>query len=232
MGQESSDAQELEERLRNRIKRLRRTAEKSNRRAAAEGFLDGVIATLRPGDLVVDCGANVGSVTLRLAQSGADVVAFEPDPWSFKQLEQATADYDNVTRINAAVGVEAGTLSLYRSGSFEDDRHKESIRSSLMADARSVDASGDAIPVEVIDFPAWLQARLDEGRRIGMVKMDIEGAELDLMEVLLDRGVPDQTGPFLVETHPGLFPKKRARFAALAERAKNYPAKRVNLDWI
>jgi len=232
MSEESSVDQDVVTRLRNRVKRLRGRLEKETRQAESIGFLNGVVATLRPGDLVVDCGANVGKITSQLAESGADVVAFEPDPWAFEQLQAATAHFANVTRINAAVGTEAGQLTLYRSASFDENPGKQSESSSLMADARSIDAKGEAIPVEVIDFPAWLQARLDEGRRVALVKMDIEGAELDLMEVLLDRRLPDHTGPFLVETHAGLFPKKRARFAALAERAAEYPATRVNLDWI
>jgi len=232
MSDDSSGDPDVVTRLRNRVKRLRGRLEDETRQAESIGFLKGVVATLRPGDLVVDCGANVGKITTQLAESGADVVAFEPDPWAFEQLQGGTAHFANVTLINAAVGTEAGRLTLYRSANFDENPGKHSEGSSLMADARSIDAKGKAILVEVIDFPAWLQARLDEGRRVALVKMDIEGAELDLMEVLLDRRLPDHTGPFLVETHVGLFPKKRARFEALAERAAEYPAKRVNLDWI
>ncbi|NIZ14922.1 FkbM family methyltransferase [Phaeobacter sp. HF9A] len=219
-------------RLRQRIRRLRDRLQRDTRRADSIGFLKGVISTLRPGDLAVDCGANVGKITLMLAESGANVVAFEPDPWSFAQLEAATAHLDNVTRINAGVGVEDGSLTLYRSASFADDPLKQSINSSLMPDARSIDAEGEGIPVKVINFPAWLQQQLDQGEHIALVKMDIEGAELEIMETVLDQKLPERTGPFLVETHPGLFPKKRDRFRALAERARDYPANRVNLDWI
>ncbi|TNJ41983.1 FkbM family methyltransferase [Phaeobacter sp. B1627] len=232
MDEDDHSAEATITRLRNRLQRVRGRLEKETRRAESVGFLQGVVATLRPGDLVLDCGANVGRVTTLLAESGADVVAFEPDPWAFERLVEATAHFDNVTCVNAAVGAEAATLTLYRTARFAQDPAKQSESSSIMPDARTVDAEGEGIEVEVIDFPAWLQARLDEGRRVALVKMDIEGAELDLMEVLLDRRIPDRTGPFLVETHPGLFPGKRSRFEALAQRAAEYPAKRVNLDWI
>ncbi len=228
------EAQQAEviSRLRERLKRLRSKSDKANRQALALGFLNGVVATLRPGDLAIDCGANVGKITTLLATSGADVVAFEPDPWAFARLTEATEHLPNVMRINAAVGVDAGELALYRSERFAENPEKMSESSSLMKDARSIDAEGEVISVEVIDFPAWLEGKIASGRHIGVVKMDIEGAELELMEVLLDRRLPERTGPFLVETHAGLFPAKRERFRLLSERAATYPAKRVNLDWI
>src|SRR5215213_9742927 len=35
---------------------------------------------LKPGDLAIDCGANVGEITARMRASGATVYAFEPNP--------------------------------------------------------------------------------------------------------------------------------------------------------
>ena len=47
---------------------------------------------LKPGDLVMDCGANMGVVTAVLAATGADVIAYEPDPYAFGTLEQKFGD--------------------------------------------------------------------------------------------------------------------------------------------
>lgn len=218
--------------MRKRIKRMRRRILRERMTGKAEGFLAGVIATLRPGDLVVDCGANVGEVTTRLASSGADVVAFEPDPWAFEQVSAVAADLPNVTTVNAAVGAEAGELMLFRAAGFEDDPKGASVSSTIVPGKKNVDQAGTGTLVEVIDFPAWCEARLAEGRRIAMIKIDIEGAELDLMEAMFAANLPDRVGPILVETHEKQFPAERARFDALRETAATYPAGRVNLDWI
>lgn len=43
--------------------------------------------TLRPADLFVDVGANVGAYTLWAIELGADVIAIEPNGWAVEQLE-------------------------------------------------------------------------------------------------------------------------------------------------
>jgi hypothetical protein len=62
-----------------------------NARWRADYLFDCAVRRLRPGDVVVDCGANIGLITLRLAARGATVHAFEPDPYSFGRLRAATA---------------------------------------------------------------------------------------------------------------------------------------------
>lgn len=58
-----------------RVEALIRRQERNLRKARAEGFLAGAAAMLRPGDLALDCEANMGGVTDILARTGADVIA-------------------------------------------------------------------------------------------------------------------------------------------------------------
>lgn len=218
--------------MRKRIKKMRRKMLRERVIKHSEGFLDGIIAMLRPGDLVVDCGANVGAVTRKIAASGADVVSFEPDPWAFTQLQAVAAELPNVTPINAAVGAEDGELMLFRADGFEDDPKAASVSSTIVPGKKNVDQAGTGTLVKVIDFPAWLEAQMAEGRNVAMIKIDIEGAELDLLEAMFARDLPARVGPMLVETHEKQFPAERPRFQALREKAATYPAGRVNLDWI
>jgi FkbM family methyltransferase len=48
---------------------------------------------VRPGDLVLEGGAGIGSVTRVLLDAGASVVAFEPGPEPFPSLERLAAAY-------------------------------------------------------------------------------------------------------------------------------------------
>lgn len=70
---------------------------------------------LRPGDLFVDVGANVGSYTvLASAVCGSDAIAVEPDPETMRALKKnivANRIGDRVTTIQAALGSEAGTAN-------------------------------------------------------------------------------------------------------------------------
>lgn len=69
---------------------------------------------LRPGDLFVDVGANIGSYTiLASAVCGARSIAIEPDPGTVQSLKrniEENAIGDRVTIIEAAVGASAGTV--------------------------------------------------------------------------------------------------------------------------
>ncbi len=80
----------------------------------------------------------------------------------------------------------------------------------------------------VIDLPALIATRGD----IGVLKLDVEGAELGILETLLARRAFDRIGLTLVETHERLFPALQPRYAALrAAIAAAWPPARVNLDW-
>lgn len=215
-----------------RAEKLIRRQKRNLRKATAEGFLAGVVAMLRPGDLVLDCGANVGAVTAVLAASGADVVCFEPDPYAFGRLQERAGEFPRVELVNAAVGTSAGTVRLMRAANFEDNPAGASVKSTILPGGRMIDEA-EGIEVPLIDFPAWLEARIAERGEIAFVKMDIEGAELDLLEELDRRGILDSIRCLVAETHERKFRDLRPRYRALRETmAAKYPAGKINLDWI
>jgi len=217
-----------EQRARTMIRRQRRNL----RKASAEGFLAGVAAMLRPGDLVMDCGANVGAITSILAQTGADVLAFEPDPFAFGELSARLADHPQVTLINAAVGASAGTVRLMRATNFADNPAGASVKSTILPGGRAIDVE-TGFDVALLSFPDLIREKIAAGREVAFVKMDIEGAELDILEALDAQGLLAQIRCIVVETHERKFKDLRQRYQALRETlAAKYPGKRVNLDWI
>lgn len=217
-----------EERARALIRRQKRNL----RKARAEGWLSGVAAMLRPGDLVVDCGANMGVVTAILAATGADVVAFEPDPYAFGILTDRFASTPNVTLVNAAVGAAAGSVTLRRAANFDANPTGASVKSTILAGGRQIDDT-QGIDVELIDFPAWLDARIAERGHIAFIKMDIEGAELDILEALDAAGTFAHIRCLVAETHERKFKDLRPRYRALRKGfADRHDPNRVNLDWI
>jgi FkbM family methyltransferase len=124
---------------------------------------------VRAGDVVLDCGANVGVFTRRALNRGARlVVAIEPGP-------------DNVEclRRNFAPEIQAGRVLVYSKGVWDQDSWLElwgqgkgsagySVVMKEGADSRSV-----RVPLTTIDkLVAGL--KLD---RVDFIKMDVEGAE-------------------------------------------------------
>lgn len=214
------------------LERLKRRQARNLRAARARGFLEGVAAMLRPGDLVIDCGANVGDVAAPLADTGADVLCFEPDPYAFRRLSERLGKAANVTLRNEAVGIGEGTVQLMRAESFASNPKGGSVKSTVLTGGRGIDESA-AIDVPLVDLPALLRTEADARGEIVLLKMDIEGAELDILEAMEAEDLFDPIRCTLVETHERKFKALRPRFKALKERiAGRYPEHKVNLNWI
>jgi 16S rRNA (adenine1518-N6/adenine1519-N6)-dimethyltransferase len=73
------------------------------------------IAGIGPGDRVVEVGAGLGSLTVALADTGADVLAIDVDPAMAPVLSEVVAGYPNV-RILIADAVAADWGSVLRGG--------------------------------------------------------------------------------------------------------------------
>lgn len=219
----------LAERVRFRLSRLwaRLTGAKRRARGAAQARFRAVVAGLGPGDLVIDLGANLGDVSATLAATGAEVIAFEPDPFAFGRLAERLGGMANVRLVNAAAGDRAGVLPLFRHRGFEAAPERRSLASSLLADHAEVGGE-PAARVEVVDFPAFV-AGLD--RDVALVKIDIEGAEVALMEVLLDHPAAARIGLIVVETHERALPGLAARTRVLRARTRGQVRPEVNWDW-
>ena len=209
-----------------------RRMDRNLRKATAEGFLAGVCAMLRPGDLALDLGANMGVVTAVLAATGADVVAFEPDPFAFASLQTRFADQPNVSLVQAAVGVGSGTVRLMRADNFDSNPEGASVKSTILDGGRRIDAA-NSVEVPLIDFPGYVAEQLAQRGRIAFIKMDIEGAEVDILEAMDRDGLFAGIGCLVAETHERKFRDLRDRTRALRSGfADKYASGRVNLDWI
>jgi FkbM family methyltransferase len=211
---------------------LLRRAKRNQRKAWATGYMQGICTLLRPGDLAVDLGANRGDVTALLAATGADVVAFEPDPVTFDRLKARFEGTANVTLIHAAAGVGSGTVRLMRADNFADNPEGASVKSTILDGGRRIDA-GNSVEVALVDFPAWVRAQVAARGSIAFVKMDIEGAELDILERMDAQGLFAHIRGLVAETHERKFKDLRLRYRALkAAIAEHEPSGKINLDWI
>lgn len=222
----------------------RKAGNRAERRAWAKGVLDGILGQLRPDDLCLDCGANVGAVAGPLAETGAQVFAFEPDPVAFAALSDRLAPYRNTRAIPAAVGLTDGQATLHRAARFRDDPLDATVSSTLMAGKRDTTSDHD-VTVRVLSLPDILAA-LHAGhwpgalplprtvpKRIALLKLDVEGAELDLLPALHEGDLLAPIACTLVETHQRKFPDRRRAFLSMRRQiAGLYPATKVNLDWI
>ena len=127
---------------------------------------------VRPGDVVLDIGANVGYYTLLLSQKvgpTGKVYAFEPAPGNFELLckNVETNGCTNVVAVNKAVSNEQKSIKLFLS---KDN----------LGDHRIYD-SGDSREHVIVDC-----IRLDDflarsAADIRVIKIDVQGAEFQVL---------------------------------------------------
>ena len=179
------------------------------------------------GMVCVDIGANVGYYTRIMAQHAATVYAFEPDPLAFSILKQTTAELENVVLIEAAAGASNDNVALYRSRAFKTDPRRQTEASSTFA-ARHTDI-GNSVEVTQLDIVQFLQSI---GTEVGVIKIDAEGAEVPLLESILDNGaLMSRIHYIFVETHEDFFPTLSKRFDAIRARVKHIDSPKINLSW-
>jgi len=183
---------------------------------------------LQPGDVAIDCGANVGEVSAALARTGADVHAFEPDPHAFSTLVGRLGGKKNVRLYQQAVLDRAGRSRLYFHEDAVDDPVGGSVGSSLLAFKGNIDPER-FVEVETIDLAQFV---FGFDRRVRLIKIDVEGVECPLVHHLLDTGAIEHVDTVLVEVHDRHIPELQAENQRLRERLERDGfADRVLTDW-
>jgi FkbM family methyltransferase len=123
---------------------------------------------LRPGDTVVDIGANVGFLTRKFAslvgQQGK-VLAFEPDPLTFDFLLYNTQRLPQVSVFQEAISDRIGKMSFHL--------HPTSGMGNSLVNSWE---AARTIQVSASTLGAW--AKDNAIGEIRLVKIDVEGAEL------------------------------------------------------
>lgn len=183
---------------------------------------------LRPGDVALDCGANVGEVTEALARTGAEVHAFEPNPYAFDVLERRVGGRANVHLYPVAVLDRDDDVRLYLHRNSAADEVAWSIGSSLVPTKGNVDPSRH-VDVRGVDLARFVLA-LD--RPVKVAKLDVEGVEHAILHRLLDSRAIDRIETLLVEVHDAHMPSLREETRRLRERLdREGLAARVQTDW-
>ncbi|TYC50015.1 FkbM family methyltransferase [Rhodobacterales bacterium] len=180
------------------------------------------------GMVCIDLGANVGEFSEMMAARASRVIAFEPDPWSLQRLVERVGGLENVEIVEAAAGLEDGSITLYRHEDFDADPLINSQSSSVIASKKNVSADGGHVVTQV-NFLRFLR-ELDED--IGILKIDIEGAEVDLLESLFANPKLFRRIRYVfAETHEKKIPGHRERVRALREKSQKTWRPVVNLYW-
>jgi len=187
---------------------------------------------IKPDDILIDCGAHVGDVTSLFARTGATVYAFEPNPVCAKIIARRFRLLKNVRCYQKGAMDRAGYFMLQIPGPHEEwDALDSALGASFTPETmqrRRYDVT--EVQIECVDLDDFIRSL---GKRVRLLKLDVEGAEVGILNRILDTRTIDLIDFVVAETHERLSPALSVSTAALRRRveAANLNEK-IRLDWI
>lgn len=148
--------------------------------------------------ILIDCGASNGSAIAELQDSygGFDkIYAIEPNPENYRRIE---TDDPRLTKMEAAISTASGSVKLFFGERYDGSTlYPEKLSGGINR--------AHYATVAAIDFSEWLAQNVSEDDYV-VCKMDVEGAEFDVLEHLLRTRRMRLIDVLLVEWHPSRFP--------------------------
>jgi FkbM family methyltransferase len=184
------------------------------------------ISRLHAESVVLEFGANIGVYTEILAKTGASVEAYEPDPTAFELLRRRVRGFENVKLHASAVSDRSGVSTLYRHSQFDDDPVLKSQSSSMLSSKHNVSPES-GIEISCVD----IEEIFCSFEHIDLMKMDIEGFEIPVLNRLLDTGLADRVSMGFIEVHDRKDPSLERDTALLRKRFEQMNLNQYNFDW-
>ena len=162
--------------------------------------------------LIIDCGSHIGLSLLyfKKVYPQAKIISFEPDPVNFEILQQniAANKLTGVSSVNVALAAQNGTVILYSS----DKQTSENDWSWGNTTVPAFKSGNVQKTVQGVKLSSYLNDRVD------LIKMDIEGAELEVLQEIEPQ--LNRVNQIILEYH-GLPKSKTNQFSKVLRILKN-----------
>jgi len=187
-----------------------------------------LLSKIGKDSIVIDCGANVGDITNQFAKTGATVYSFEPDPAAYAKLEKRFKDSPNVILHQKAVWIEETQIPFFFHEARTENELELTVSSSLISNKSNV-SNTNKVMVDTIDLVAFIE-NLD--KRITLIKIDVEGAEIEILKHILEKEVYKKFDLAVVETHETKIPGHVEEVAKIKVMLEKKGIENIKLNWI
>ncbi len=130
--------------------------------------IDLLTTIIKPGDYILDIGANIGfyaKILSNLTTDKGKVFCFEPDSLNFKYLKRNTHSINNIILFNKAVSDKEGEIKVYKSKLLNVDH-----RTYPVNNYESIEE------IESVSIDELLRMNIIE--KVNVIKIDIQGYEM------------------------------------------------------
>ncbi len=157
---------------------------------------------IEPQDKWLDLGANIGTFALLALSCGASVKCIEPEPVNYAILcKNLSSNFsENWGAVQIGVSTSAGTGKLYLCNT-EYNKYRHSMH---------ISKNRESIDIDTVELSSLLDG-------VDCIKMDIEGAEIDLLEQYGDKfkGIRKLVFEYTFDADPSI-----ARFKAIIAKLR------------
>jgi FkbM family methyltransferase len=205
------------------------TADVTGRTLAVSGVWEPAVTAVvrslvRPGDVVVDVGANLGYFTVlasRLVGPAGRVIAVEASPRTYRALV-ANVERNGLANVRAlavAAGAEEGEAELFDVSDGTNAGAASMRRDPVAHDLGAAGVTRVAVPMR----PLTALVAADEWPRVGLVKIDVEGYEEDVLRGLSPAFEAGHRPAVVVEVHTDIDAGAPRAVAGFARRHELRP---------
>lgn len=181
-----------------------------------------LIKRLKEPIVFIDLGSNLGQGYRWFSKfynnENIDFKLFEPNPYCFEKLKNSIVNNNKTEIINCGVGVKEGIYKFYGISKKEGGPYSEG--GTILVEQNSAICSHEekeAINVKIINLLDYLSELAKKYKKI-IIKMDIEGAEIDILENLIINRKLNLIYILYVEFHSKFLNEKHYRSRIIRER--------------
>ena len=174
--------------------------------------------------MCIDCGTNIGLISDIILKLGATCYAFEPSRDCIKILKHKFYKNNKFKLISSAVSNRNGEVTFIRTSLFDQGAN--------IVNYYNDDTKIIKYTVKAIRLSDFIKDLLKTTKNVYLLKLDVEGAEFDVLEDLIKTGVYKQIKYIVCETHENFSKELEEKFEYVKQLIEENNIKNIYLDWV
>ncbi|TQR54474.1 FkbM family methyltransferase [Campylobacter troglodytis] len=174
----------------------------------------------------VDAGCHNGVFADLALACGGLCYAFEPNIYLCAFLRNLYKNKADFILHEAAISTQDGKTIFY------DESDENAVGQGGSVVKWDFQGQSKGYEVRLINFCEFIKSLVAKHGRINLVKIDIEGAEFEVLDAILEQNLHENIEYLMVETHERFFADPASKLSVLKDKIATKNAKNVYLDWV